>query len=522
MNAKREPPFLKGLREEIGRNPAAVEMSYPERLDPKIAKLLEYFPNPGMELAPFFAAILFHVTIKVSHLENSLKFLNKVDVEKRIKVAGLISFLWPRRDEPTEQVGLSGSKSARAEAMTVTLGRIDHLRKYIKAAPETGWDAKALKKVGKVLRMDAETVLEIVSIRPRILRGLWKPPRPIYAWIGPFLLACVITGWTVLLVPGLSLVAVYLLFMAVVISGVWIVSTRLAIAPGVLCYEKTRRRLGEICGEGWKPSGAVAAMAELGIDTEEYARSRQYDMAEQGIRIEICDKRRLEDAMQFLTSSENIGNCIALRNFVAWCLPSLLDDETIMLADVSYRGSTKSWHQRAQLWMVAAEQEGRPVLTVNSIEFNNEGAKYLDILMPEIVQVMEDVARRCGFEAIYVGISDFGRDWMDNYYEQGTNTSPIRKVHSPELGFRYYFDAYAVKRNGGKHWEYLQQRGWFARSYAIVFGVLELQKGNRAKAREFFRSAWNVNNFWEIPVVESGVGCQESGGTGERKGDLNE
>jgi hypothetical protein len=36
-----------------------------------------------------------------------------------------------------------------------------------------------------------------------------------------------------------------------------------------------------------------------------------------------------------------------------------------------------------------------------------------------------------------------------------------------------------------------------------------------AKAREFFRSAWNVNNFWMIPV-ESGY--QELGGTG----DLNE
>lgn len=503
MNTSREPPFIKGLRKEIGRNPAAIEMSYPERLDPKIEKLLEYFPAPRPELAPFFAAILFNVTIKASHLENSLKFLNKLDAKKRAKIARLVSFLWPARDERMEQVGLSARKQARTEAMNATLVRVDHLRKYVKASPEIAWNAKTLKRVGKVLQMDAETVLEIVAIRPRILRGLWKPPRPIYAWIGPFLLACVVAAWIVRLMPELSLTAVYFIFMAIVIGGVWIVSSRLAIAPGVLCYEKTRRRLGEICGEGWKPSGAVAAMAELGIDTEEYARSRQYDMVEQGIRIEIRDKRRLEDAMQFLTSSENIGNCIALRNFVAWCLPSLLDDETIMLADVSYRGSTKNWHQRAQLWMVAAQQEGRPVLTVNSIEFNNEGAKYLDILMPEIVQVMEDVAGRCGFHAIYVGISDFGRNWMDNHYEQGTNTSPITKVHSTELGFRYYFDAYAVKRNGGKHWEYLQRRGWFARSYAILFGLLELQKGNRAKAREFFRSAWNVNNFWTIPA-ESG------------------
>ncbi len=154
-------------------------------------------------------------------------------------------------------------------------------------------------------------------------------------------------------------------------------------------------------------------------------------------------------------------------------------------------------------FVVTAEQEGRPVLTVNSIEFNNEGAKYLDVLMPEIVRVMEDVAGRCGFHAIYVGISDFGQDWMDRHFEQGTSTSPITKVHSLELGFTYYFDAYAVKRNGGTHWEYLQQRGWFARSYAIVFGFLELQKGNRAKAREFFRSAWNVNNLWAVSVADA-------------------
>ncbi len=46
--------------------------------------------------------------------------------------------------------------------------------------------------------------------------------------------------------------------------------------------------------------------------------------------------------------------------------------------------------------------------------------------MPRIVKVMQDVARRCNFQAIYVGISDFGRDWFDTHFEQGTNTTPIR------------------------------------------------------------------------------------------------
>ncbi len=498
MTAACDPVFIRALREEIGGDPAAVKMSYPDRLDPKIGKLLEYFCDPKPELAPFFAAILFNVTIKDSHLENSLKFLKKLDAKQRNRISGLFAFLWPNRDARLEQAGLSEDKSARTEAMSATLDRIDRLRKYVKATPETAWNARTLKKVARVLRMDAVCVLEIVGIRPGILRGLRKPPRPIYAWIGPFCLACVLAAFVLHRMPGVSLVVLYFLFMAVVIAGIWIVSTRLAIAPGVLCYEKTRRRLREICEDGWKPSRSVAAMAGLGINTEEYARSRLYEITESGIRIEIRDKRRLEEAMQFLTSSEKIGNCIALRNFVAWCLPSLLDDETIMLADVSYRGSTKSWHQRAQLWMVAAQQNGRPVLTVNSIEFNNEGAKYLDVLMPEIVAVLQDVARRCGFQAIYVGISDFGRDWFDRHFEQGADRSPIVKVHTADLGFTYYFDAYTLKRNGGRRWEYLQERTWFARSYAILFGLIELQKRNRAKAREFFRSAWNVNNFWEV------------------------
>ena len=124
MSTSPEPAFIKELRDEIGCNPAAVEMSYPDRLDAKIDKLLEYFSSPGRELAPFFAAILFNVTIKASHLENSLKFLNKLDAVRRAKIAGLVSFLWPERNEELERVGLSGNKQARTAVMNATLDRI--------------------------------------------------------------------------------------------------------------------------------------------------------------------------------------------------------------------------------------------------------------------------------------------------------------------------------------------------------------------------------------------------------------
>jgi hypothetical protein len=299
-----------------------------------------------------------------------------------------------------------------------------------------------------------------------------------------------------------------LLVLTILLGGVWLISTRLAIAPGILCYEKTRRRLHEAFHGQWKSSGVVDRMAGLGIDTEAYLKQRLYENREQGIRVEICDKRTLKGAMQFLTSSENIGNCIALRNFVSWCLPSLLDDEGIMLADISYKGRGRIWQQRAQLWMVAAEKQGMPVLAVNSVEFNNEGAKYFDILMPEIVDVIRDVARRAGFKEIYVGISDFGREWFDRHFQQGTDPAPIIKVHSPGLGFKYYFDSFKLKRlgSGGRRWEYMKKRTYKARSYAVVFGILEMLKGNRAKAGAFFDAAKNLNNFWAVPIHEDGKG----------------
>ena len=126
----------------------------------------------------------------------------------------------------------------------------------------------------------------------------------------------------------------------------------------------------------------------------------------------------------------------------------------------------------------------------------------MDVLMPQIVAVMQDVAQRCGFTAIYVGISDFGRQWFDRRYPQGEPTEAITKLHSDELGFRYYFDSFRLAGRGTarRRWEYMPRRTLAVRAYAVVFGLVELSKGNRAKCKAFFDSARNLNNCWQVPV----------------------
>ena len=44
--------------------------------------------------------------------------------------------------------------------------------------------------------------------------------------------------------------------------------------------------------------------------------------------------------------------------------------------------TSRAWHQQAHLWMLAAEKKGEPVLAVNSVQFNNEEARYIDVLLP--------------------------------------------------------------------------------------------------------------------------------------------
>ena len=78
---------------------------------------------------------------------------------------------------------------------------------------------------------------------------------------------------------------------------------------------------------------------------------------ETGEAITIEQSRRDKMVLSPAQKAAFAGNCIALRHFVAWTLPALLDDESVMLADVSVRTS-KGFQPRGQVWLVAAERGG--------------------------------------------------------------------------------------------------------------------------------------------------------------------
>lgn len=477
----------------IDRDPVAQKMSYPTRAAAKLAALDALLGGTPEGAVHFYEAVLFNVGLKDSHLENSLKFLKDLPGPRRARAAGLLAVLWPAREDAARKAGLSEDKDARTALLKETTDRLDLLRRFVKAAPPEAWDAGRLQDVARALEISGAAALEAVALKPRLLRGLWKPPRPVYAWPLPALAAALLGGW--LLGRGAGACAVYGAVLGTAMLGTCLVSLCLPIAPGVLRYEKTRRRLKEALAGAWEPSSASRRLRELGVDAEQYARAAEYEDKEAGVRVAVRDKRTLKGACQFLASSDDIGNCIALRNFVSWTLPALLDDESVMLADVALKGS-HGWQPRAQVWMVAAERGGVPVLTVNSVEFNEEGAKRMDAVMPVAVKALKDVCARAGFKGLYLGISDFGRAWCDARYRQAEGEEPILKVHAPELGTTCHFDSFVLRRG---RWEYMRRRTFAARAYAVVFGVVELLKGNPGKAAAFWDSARNVNNCWEIP-----------------------
>jgi len=471
-------------------------MSYPDRLPQKIDVLLGYFKNAPDTTKYFSETILFNISIKASHLENSLKFIEKFDPERKMKVYRLVALLWRQRDDGLLKAALSEDKPGRAEAMKRTLDRLEFLRKFIRGVPSDSWNSHQLLQMSNALKLSIEDTMVLVEMRPRILRGLKKPPRPIYAWPLPALIALWVFHISVSYLPSSLSFLSYPLMLVVLTICLWHMSTRIYIAPGILYYKKTRARLLQAMNKNWLYSPVVEQMKKYDIDCEQFFRNKVYVDHSQRVCLEIRDKRTIEGAMQFLTSSELIGNCIALRNFVSWCLPSLLNDESVMLCDISVKGD-----QRAQLWMIAAERQGIPILTVNSIEFNSSGARYLDILMPKIVEVLQDVSQRSGFKGIYLGISDFGREWLDRHYPQGQSRIPVQKIHCSELGYRYYFDAYEL--NGflsHRRYTYLQKRSLVVRAYALIFGFIEKLKGNPDKARAFIDSVRNNHNYWVVPL----------------------
>ena len=163
-----------------------------------------------------------------------------------------------------------------------------------------------------------------------------------------------------------------------------------------------------------------------------------------------------------------------------------------------------NWFPWGPLAFERARELDKPVLAINSFEFNNEGAKHLDVLMEHGIRVVQDVAVRAEFRHIYAGISDYGRAWLDRHYKQAEPGTVVDKVHAPEAGYRYHFDVFRRRWSleGGlrRSYVYSSKRGLFARLYALIFGGLEIAKGNRAKALAFWDTVRNTHNMWEIPV----------------------
>ncbi len=67
-------------------------------------------------------------------------------------------------------------------AMKNTLYKLDLLRKFTNKVSSESWNSKQLSQMSKALDLPIINCMELVEIKPRILRGLRKPPRPIYAW----------------------------------------------------------------------------------------------------------------------------------------------------------------------------------------------------------------------------------------------------------------------------------------------------------------------------------------------------
>jgi hypothetical protein len=500
------PPFVRELTDRILADPLARKMSYEARLEPKVARLLRCFPRARAPLRHFFAAVLVNVSVRDSDLLNAMKFLDAVPESDRESAARLFAKMWDREDPGAERAGLSEEKAARDGLKKDLLARLDLLRRACKAIGLRSRTVKAVLSMRRWTGLPFPDVLRIVTVDPGILRGLRKPPRPRHAWVGPTAIA--LAAWYGLTVrfPGLPLWLGYVVTMVLVAVGLHVVCTYLPIAPGILRYRRTIRYLSRVLA-GERPAGAIEErMREAGIDVAQYTRARVREDSARGVRIRILDKRTLEGAVRFLTSSEDIGSCIALRHFVSWTLPSLLDDPGIVLADVYHKGTHPTYVHRAQVWMVAAEEEGVPVLAVNSFEFNEAGTRYLDDIMSEAVALLREVAREAGFRKIYAGISEFGRGYLDARFPQGPTGAAVRKIHDREAGRAYYFDAFhrrlcRTAEGLRSEFVYMKRRGVFARTYALVYGVQEFLKGHRGKARAFFDTVRNPHNFWEIPLA---------------------
>ena len=210
--SSQEPPVVTRARVEVG------DRGQGERFDAKVKKLLEYLPDPGRELDGFFRQVLTAPGVRDTHMDNALKFLNKRSEEERRAIRPLLELCVQ---------GLSEVEDNKARGKML-VARVDQVRLFTGKAPRWAWKRAPLRTVVRKLRLDPGSVLELVRARPRILRGLWKNPRPIYAWIVPLLVTLPLVATVVQVWPAAPFWVLYGLTMAGVLGGTCWLSMGLA------------------------------------------------------------------------------------------------------------------------------------------------------------------------------------------------------------------------------------------------------------------------------------------------------
>lgn len=510
-----EPEFVRGIKKKILNHQAAIVMDYGPKVEEKTTNLLAWFPDPDETLAPFFTEVMANVSIKPADLENKLKFMKKLKNGEREGLQRLLAALWPKDDKEMIEKGLIGSKQQRNEAKKNLVNRLDLLRRVVKKCPPIPGNVSKILTMQKVLRLDMADTLELVIVSPLILRGLRKSLRPLFACLPSVALVLIIFVFFEHHLNAFSIPVLYGMSLVLITATTYWLSMGLTIAPGVLYYRKTRNYLSHIInrgGQGWQlaESSIAERMGQLNISLPEYHREVIYEDNERKVRIVVRDKSILEGATRFLTSSDEVGSCIALEHFVSWALPSLLNDAGVVLADVYCQKKKSAFKQKGQIWMVAGEQNNKPVLVINSFEFNNDGAAMMDRILPACITAIKDVARRSGFKDIYCGISTFGRQYLDAHLSQKEATEEkITKIHGPDAGYKYYFDVFSLKldfmsilkgKGLQKEYVYETKRGPQRMAYTLIFGILECLRGNRAKAAAFRQSLTDNANCWRVSL----------------------
>ena len=184
--------------------------------------------------------VLWNVSIKEGDLTDALKFLNSIEDEpKKTKARELFAAVWSAKVADARTMGMCEDKVAREKLKADVFARINAIRELAKVADLGAVRVSDVRRMQRSLGISILDVLKIVGISPAILRGLWKPPRPYFAWIVPAVTALGVGLVLMNAFPSVSAWVVYVVVMGIVILGTLFLCMKASIAPGVLRYART-------------------------------------------------------------------------------------------------------------------------------------------------------------------------------------------------------------------------------------------------------------------------------------------